>query len=200
MPDASPRTLRLFVACPMPEGVKIRLANIQDDLRRAGFTRLRFVRPEGIHITLKFLGSVETGRVEGITRALEGAIEPFELRLTLDKLSGFGGGRLRVVWVGLSGEIEQLAGLAERIEGALEPLGFPREHRPFAPHLTLVRVPEQAPDDERRRLGQHLEAYRFPLLPPMIVTEVHLMSSILGPGGSKYDKLVSFPVRAGNRA
>jgi 2'-5' RNA ligase len=200
MPGERPRVLRLFVACPMPEDIKRGLAAVQDDLRGAGFDRLRFVRPEGVHITLKFLGSVEAERVEAITAALQRVIQPFELKLALDQLGGFGGARLRVVWVGLAGDIERLAGLAGRVEGALGPLGFPGEGRPFAPHLTLARVPEQATADERRRLSRHIEAYRFPSLPPMIVTEVHLMSSILGPGGSNYERLVSFPARVSDQA
>lgn len=192
--------LRLFVACPMPDEAKRALSQVQEDLRRARFSELRFVRREAIHITLKFLGSVQAASVGDITRALESAIEPFELRLTLDRLGGFGGARLRVVWVGLGGDVEPLARLAGRVEGVLEPLGFPREGRPFAPHVTLSRVPEQTPAGERRRLSQFVQEYTFPLILPMILTEVHLMRSILRPGDNKYEKLVSFPARGGKQA
>jgi RNA 2',3'-cyclic 3'-phosphodiesterase len=206
MPDE--RTLRLFVACPLPDGVKRGLGQIQDDLRRAGFETLRYVRPEGIHITLKFLGSVDADRVDAIADALGRAVEPFELRLGLDRLGGFpstslragSGERLRVVWVGPTGDVAQLAALAERVEDALAPLGFPREGRPFAAHLTLARVPDQASPEERRRLAQSVQQYAFISLPPMILKEAHLMRSILGPGGSKYEQLVSFPGKGGRKA
>ncbi len=198
MPDE--RTLRLFVACPMPDEAKRGLTRIQDDLRRAGFGRLRFVRPEGIHITLKFLGRVDPRRVDAITAALSRTIEPFELRLSIDRLGGFGGAQLRVVWVGLAGDVERLSRLAERVEAALQPLSFAPEGRPFAPHVTLARMPEQAPADERRRLAGLVQQYTFPALPPMIVTEVHLMRSMLGPGGSKYQQLGSFPASGGLKA
>jgi 2'-5' RNA ligase len=206
MPGAAP--LRLFVACPISEDMKQGLASLQDGLRRQGAARLRWVPPEGIHITLKFLGAVESQRVAAIGEALASAIEPFELRLSVDSLGGFpstslragSGARLRVVWAGLAGDIEQLASLAGRVEAALQPLGFAGENRPFAPHITLARVPDETSSDDRRRIAGLVEAYRFPALPPMIVTEVLLIRSILGPDGGKYEHLVSFPTDRGKNA
>lgn len=200
MPAERERTLRLFVACPLPEDVKRGLASIQDDLGRQGAPRLRNVRPEGIHVTLKFLGSVQPDRVEAIRAALEHVVEPFELRLTVDQLGGFGGARMRVVWAGLAGDIEPLVALAARAEAALEPLGFAREKRPFAPHITLARVSDEASPEDRRRLAALVKAYKFPSLPPMILADVLLIHSILGPGGSKYEHLVSFPTDRGKNA
>ncbi|OGO50270.1 MAG: 2'-5' RNA ligase [Chloroflexi bacterium RBG_16_68_14] len=188
--------LRLFVACELPDDVRQALGRLQDDLRRLGASRLRWVRPEGIHVTLKFLGAVEASRVEKITSALAAAVEPFELRLRPAEVGGFGGARLRVVWVGLEGDIEALASLAKRVDRALRPLGFPREGRPFAAHLTLARVPDLVPSEERQQLAGLIERYRPPPLPSMILREVYLMRSILGPGGSVYQRLASFPREA----
>jgi 2'-5' RNA ligase len=198
MPGDTP--LRLFVACPISEDMRRGLASIQDGLRLQGAPRLRYVRPEGIHITLKFLGAVQPHRVDAISAALANAIDPFELRLTVDRVGGFGRERLRVVWAGLAGELEPFASLASRVEAALQPLGFVGEDRPFAPHITLGRVPDETSTDDRWRLAGLVEAYRFPALPPMIVTEVLLIHSILGPGGSKYEHLVSFPTDRGKNA
>jgi 2'-5' RNA ligase len=204
----SGRSLRLFVACALPGAVRDGLAAIQDEMRNAGFPRLRYVRPEGIHITLKFLGDVTPGRVGAVREALERAIEPFELRLVVDRLGGFpstspragSGGRLRVVWAGLSGDLESLAMLAGAVERALAPLGFPNEGRPFAPHLTLARVPDDAPAGLRGRLASWLDACKIPPLPSMIVRDVHLMQSFLGPGGSRYQTLASFPAAKASNA
>ena len=198
MPD---ETLRLFVACTVSDEVLRALTAVQDDLRRAGFDRLRYARPEGIHITLKFLGGVAGSRVDSIAAALVTAIRPFELSLAVQGLGGFGGGRMagRVIWAGVRGTDQghdasgPLNTLAELVEAALGPLGFPREDRPFRPHLTLARMPREMPPDERRRLDRFLQSYKFPVPPPMIVTEVLLMRSFLGPGGSTYEQLVSFP-------
>ena len=190
-----PPQLRLFVACELPDDVRQALAAVQDDLKRQGAGGLRWARPEGIHVTLKFLGGVDASRLEAITSALAAAVpEPFELRLSASGgLGGFGGARLRVVWVGLEGDVGPLAALAGRVEAALAPLGFPQERRPFAAHLTLARAPDQATGEERRRLAALLKRYRPPPLPSMILTEVSLMRSVLGPGGSVYHRLASFP-------
>ena len=185
--------LRLFVACELPDEVHRALGRLQDDLRRAGAGRLRWVRPESIHITLKFLGGVEESKGGAVTAALEAAIVPFELRLGLSKLGGFGGRQLRVVWVGLDGDLEGLSELAGRVEAALEPLAFPRERRPFAAHVTLARVPEQLPAELRRALPELLGQYRPPPLPSMMLREVALVRSVLGPGGSRYHRLAVFP-------
>ncbi len=192
-PAAGPQQLRLFVACELSDEVRRALAAVQDGLRRSTPVRLRWVRPEGIHITLKFLGEVEASRVEEIERALAAAVEPFEARVRPARLGGFGESRLRVVWVGLEGDVDRLVGLAARVDGALAALGFPRERRPFAAHLTLARVPDEASLEERRSLARLLEDHQVPQLEPMVLTEAHLIQSILGPGGSAYQRLATFP-------
>jgi 2'-5' RNA ligase len=199
MTSERPRTLRLFVACELPADVKDALAGIQRDLRRAGGDGLRFVRPEGVHVTLKFLGNVEEGRVDAIVRALAGAIEPFELEVRPAGLGGFGGSGLRVVWVGLQGDVAGLAALARRVEEALGPLGFAPEGRPFAAHLTLARVRDETPAAERRRLAGLIERHSPAPLPPMILREVRLMRSVPGPGGSVYQRVASVPGPAPGR-
>jgi len=201
MAEKQARLFRLFVACELSDDVRRALGNVQDDLRRAIPVRLRWVRPEGIHITLKFLGEVEAARVGEIESALGAAIDPFEARVRPAGLGGFpsaslrasGGSRLRVVWVGLAGDVECLARLAERVDGALAPLGFPSEARPFAAHLTLARVPDEASPEDRRRLAGLLEGHSLAELPSMILTEAHLIRSVLEPGGSAYQRLATFP-------
>lgn len=185
--------LRLFVACELPDEVRDALAGVQDDLRRMGAGPLRWVRPEGMHVTLKFLGAVDAERVPTIEDALAEAIAPFELKVRAASVGNFGGARLRVVWVGLQGDVDGLAALAGRVETALEPLGFPRERRPFAAHFTLARVPDRASPAERKRLSSLLQRYQPPALPSMTLREVSLMRSQLGPGGSVYTRLASFP-------
>lgn len=193
MAERPGESLRLFVAIDLPAEVRQALLRVQDDLRRAGADRLRWVRPEGVHLTLKFLGEVAAERVDAVEAALRSAIEPFELRLRLATLGGFGGVRLRVVWVGLEGDVEPLAALAEQIERALTPLGFPRERRPFAAHLTLARVPDATPRDERERLASLLRRTSPSPMPSMVATEVSLMRSVLGQGGAVYTRLAAFP-------
>jgi 2'-5' RNA ligase len=187
------KSLRLFVALELPEDVRRALGALQEQLRKAGTPKLRWVRPEGIHLTLKFLGNVEKHRVAGIEKALESAIEPFELELRAAEAGGFGGRRLRVIWVGLEGDLEGLGRLARLVDEGLGALGFERERRPFAAHLTLARVPDEASGDERAKLGALIEAFEMPPFPSMRLSEVSLMRSVLGPGGARYERLASFP-------
>ncbi len=187
--------LRLFVACELPPAVREALGDLQGSLRKAGASNLRWVRPEGIHLTLKFLGSVAPERVGGVQDALGKAVsEPFRWQVRLSKVGGFGGpARLRVVWVGLEGDLEPMNEMARRVELALKPLGFPSEGRPFAPHLTLARVRDEASVEERRRLHQLLQAFPFPSSPAFTLDSVSLMRSFLEPGGARYVCLARFP-------
>jgi 2'-5' RNA ligase len=197
-PEREP-SLRLFVACELPSDVRAALEAIQRELRARGGEKLRYVRPEGIHVTLKFLGEVPRSRVAPIQEALATAVPtPAGLRLRPAALGAFGGRqRLRVIWIGLEGDTQKLAELASRVEGALEGLGFPRERRPFAAHLTLARVRDSATPDERARLAQAVEGYALPDMPEFIVERVSLMQSTLGPGGAIYRRLAAFPPEAG---
>ncbi len=188
--------LRLFIACELPDEVLNALGQVQNDLERAGTEQLRWVRPEGIHLTLKFLGNVEAALVDDVIAALSTWIQPFSLRLRPDRLGGFGGRRLRVVWVGLDGQTQELSELAKTVERALEPLGFPAERRPFAPHLTLARVRDRASAAERERLSDLLESYTMLSLPEFSLSRAALIQSILGPGGATYRTISRFPSRS----
>jgi len=190
------RALRLFIACELPPAARDALGRAQDELRARGAGRLRWVRPEGIHLTLKFLGDVAAARRGAVESALAAAIvSPFALDLRLGSLGGFGGRqRLRVIWVGLEGDVDGLARQAALVEEALAPLGFPRERRPFAPHLTLARVPDDAGAQERSRLARLLEESPPPSSPSLTLTTVNLMQSFLQPGGARYQCLAVYPI------
>jgi 2'-5' RNA ligase len=186
--------LRLFVACELPAETRRALEEVQETLRGDPIARvLRWVSPEGIHLTLKFLGSVPADNIGSITDALAAAIEPLELHVRPARLGTFGGARTRVVWVGLGGDVDGLAALAGRVEGALEPLGFARERRPFTGHLTLARVRERVSVAEQREVAALIGRTGIPDLPPVALSEVSLIRSILGSGGSEYVRLATFP-------
>jgi 2'-5' RNA ligase len=188
-------SLRLFVACELPDEAREALAAVQRLLQERGAEGLRLVRPEGIHLTLKFLGEVPARRLEAVERVLARAVrEPFCFSVQMAKLGSFGGSTgLRVVWVGLEGEIEGLARLAARVDAALESLGFARERRPFAAHLTLARVKEGASPQDRSRLFELVRSLEVPPLPALTLDAVSLMRSTLEPGGARYQCLARFP-------
>jgi 2'-5' RNA ligase len=199
-----PRTLRLFVAIELPDETKRELTRTIERLRDAiGGDALRWVRPEGIHVTLKFLGAVEPERVEAIQTALRIGLRDVDaFTLRPEGAGSFGGRRnLRVVWVGVGGEVEALARAASAVEGALAPLGFPTEQRAFNAHLTLARIRDDAPASERERVHAALGAFRAPAFAAFHVEHVSLMRSTLGRGGAVYDAIGAFALRrtGGNR-
>jgi 2'-5' RNA ligase len=186
---------RLFVAVELPGAVRQALDHLQHELQRRALRGLRWVRPEGIHLTLKFLGETPRDKLDTIEEALTGStagIAPHEL--SLGRLGTFGSRNApRVLWVDLAGDVETLQRLQEQVERALVPLGFPRENRGFSAHLTLARV---GPESARDVAGPLAEATGSVSASPtrFEASEVALMMSKLGPGGAVYTQLKAFPL------
>jgi 2'-5' RNA ligase len=197
--QAPNETLRLFVAVELPgawlEALGTAQRTLADVLETPRTPRLRWVRPEGIHLTLKFLGNFPTVKLAELQGLLGEAVsEPPEVTLSLGEPGFFTGpgGLVRVLWVGLRGDMPGLEALASTIDTACSPMGVPGERRRFAPHLTLARVPDEtslSAQDVREAMG-HLETLKAP---PLTVSHVSLMRSHLGPGGSRYERIAAFP-------
>lgn len=201
MSDASAPTdpARLFIAAALPGDVLDALAQARPALtlgrERASLPKLRWVQRERLHLTLKFLGSTPLARIEAIDAALqETAAQTAPLGLRLQGWGLFGGRRPRVVWAGLAGlpgEIERLADCAARLDERLTRRDFAPERRPFRPHLTIARVPDRAPNDERLALRAAVEKLPAPAPAPWRVDELHLIRSHLG-ADAHYETLVSY--------
>lgn len=173
--------MRLFIALNLPEEVQQALWAAVAPLRDLGLP-VKWVRPEGIHLTLKFLGEVPEARegefVAALGRAAVGA------RALALALGGFGVfpdfRRPRVLWVGVAPD-PALELLQDRVEREFAPLGFPTEAQTFRPHLTLGRA---ARDFRSGGLEQSVGALRFD--ETVLVTSVDLMQSTLQSGGAVY--------------
>lgn len=190
--------IRAFIAIELPEAVKQELSSLQRRLGVEPATGIKWVAPEGIHLTLKFLGWVAPDRVETIKAALADSMagfEPFEL-----KLSGLGAfpnfRRMNVIWCGLSGDLARLAALQQSVEKFVSPLGFPTEKRAFSPHLTLARLRDEVTPETKLKLSEKLTRNKFEPNLPIPVESVHLMQSQLFPTGAAYTSLGSFPLRS----
>ena len=181
---------RLFIAVALPPAVRAELAALRAALEGAGVPRLRWVQPDGIHLTLKFLGDTPLRRRPEIEAAMEeaGAAGP-EHTLSLGGLGLFGGRRPRVLWAGLDGDVAAVIALAARLDAALAERGFEPERRPLTPHLTLARVPDRAGDEQRRALRRIVEACAAPAPLPLAVDALRLIQSDLTPGGARYRTL-----------
>jgi 2'-5' RNA ligase len=184
---------RLFVAVELPPGVREALAELQAPLRGHSLGSLRWVRPPGIHLTLKFLGETPSDRLPVVRQALaRSVVGAAPHRLSLGPLGTFGSRRgPQVLWVALEGDLEPLGLLQQRVEQELEGAGFDRERRAFAPHLTLARV---RPESARALAAPIAEALQLVQVPPveLEVRQVSLMRSTLQSGGAVYQQLEAF--------
>jgi len=186
-------TVRSFAAIELPGELRRELGELVDRLKAGGQTGVKWVDPQSIHLTLKFLGDVAVSRLEEIGAALEEAtLGVPRFRLTVGGLGVFPGrNRVRVAWVGVSGDMDVLERLQRRVDSALVRLGFAAESRGFTPHLTLARVRERVSPQERQRLGQFIEDAHFEAEHGIPVDAVHLMRSQLTSGGAIYSRLRS---------
>ena len=186
--------IRSFIAIELPEETRKALIGIQEHLKQSG-AGVRWVKPAGIHLTLKFLGSIHPEQVDDIAAAAAQAVrsEPV-LALLPTGLGCFPNQRNpRVIWLGLEGDVDRLNQIQARLENVLEPMGFAREGRPFHPHLTLGRV------KDRHRLQSLIDAMSTLELPEFNsfdADEIILYKSDLRPTGAIYTKLHRMPLAA----
>ena len=183
--------VRTFIAILLPDAAREVLSECIQQLSGSATPGVRWVDPEGIHLTLRFLGDIPAERVEDVLAAqgvAAGSHEPFSLQL-----SGLGmfpnSDRPRVLWAGVSGDMDALRLLQQGVETQLEGVGFPRDRRPFAPHLTLGRIRDRASSAERKHIAAVTESAALGHAEPWVVEESHLIRSTLTPQGAIYTSL-----------
>jgi 2'-5' RNA ligase len=182
--------VRLFVALEIPSAVRENLTAFLDSLR--GISKEpRWVRPENLHVTLKFLGEVEEAKVGAIRNTLEEMRCEQGVKLNFRGLGFFPNGkRPRVFWAGIEASAN-LKILAADIDGAMDKLGIPRDQRSFSPHLTLARFERPGLSETlRKAIAANMERDFGSLR----TNEFHLIQSKLKPSGAKYTTLASFPL------
>ena len=188
---------RLFAAIELPPDVRRQLADLISQLGEAlPRGSVRWVRADGIHLTLKFYGEVATEVVPPLSAALAqaaaGTLPP--LVLELRELGAFPSpARPRVIWAGVTGELEKLQSLQRAVERASAALGFEPEARGFTPHLTLGRVSEAWRPDDRMQLANVFGRLGPGLRGAMAADSLSLMRSELGRGGAVYTRVAAAP-------
>lgn len=195
--------MRIFIGIELSSEIRDRIARFLEGVQ--GFApEARWVHPESLHITLKFIGEQTPEQVEAITGTLR-RIESsaFEIRCT--KYGFFPTAKApRVFWIGIQAG-PQLATLAEGVDIATAKLGIPREDRAYSPHLTLARAGGRSGSPKWRKgdgpntsfavLEKRLSAMGELDFGTMTATEFILYQSQLSPKGSKYTKLQRFPLQ-----
>ena len=185
---------RSFIAVELSTEIAEGVRRIQAGLRERT-TGVSWVRPEGIHLTLKFLGEVDPDRIEGIASTAEECIKgigPFTIGIR--GCGGFPNPRNpRVIWIGVDDPGGELKELQARVEQGMEEMGFTREGRGYTPHLTIGRLRSGKGKGE---VAQALEATKECDLGTMAVREICLFRSQLKPTGAEYTKLKVIPLSA----
>jgi 2'-5' RNA ligase len=185
--------VRLFVALEIPSAVRDNLAALINDLRAADASssksKARWVRPENLHVTLKFIGNVDAGKLDAIRAALADICSSRVVELRFRGLGFFPNEkRPRVLWAGIDAS-PNLRPLADEIDARLEKLGIPRETREFSPHLTLARFDPPGVSEKLRAAVQENAAREFGVVR---TGEFHLFESKTRPTGAEYTRLSSF--------
>ncbi len=181
--------MRLFVALDIPDTLRRALRELMARLK-AECSDARWVRPEGIHITLKFLGETDEAKLDSIKLALAPVHCDRAVELDFRGIGFFPNEfHPRVIWCGVEAS-SNLTLLAADVDRALQPLGFPAESRAFTPHLTLARFDSHKGLDTLVRTTNNLKSYDFGSARQ---SEFYLYRSFLKPGGAEYTRLATFP-------
>ncbi|MBU0698426.1 MAG: RNA 2',3'-cyclic phosphodiesterase [Proteobacteria bacterium] len=181
-------TIRTFIAIELPENIIDSIQRVQEGMRSYGFN-VRWVRPQNVHLTLKFLGDINAAETEKVGRAIFESTKGFApLVLAAKGLGTFPSiKRSRVIWIGVAGQFNELIGLQKTLDEKLAAIGFTEEKRAFKGHLTLGRAkgsidPKQLLEAMKEFAGFETE--------PFVANKVVLFKSELRPAGAVYSKLM----------
>ena len=180
-------TIRAFVAIELPDHVAASIRQVQEGLKSHGF-KMRWVRPERIHLTLKFLGEIDPADLQRAREAMGETAARFDpLPLGARGIGVFPGiKRPRVLWVGMSGRTDRLDKLQSELDKRLGAKGFLPEKRPFRGHMTLSRVKGRI---DHEKLGRALQRFGAFESDPFVADSMVLFKSELKPAGPVYTRL-----------
>ncbi len=188
---SSDNTIRTFLAIEIPKEILEQFERVQYRLGRSMTGVIRWAKPGSIHLTLKFFGNITDRDIRNITDALQTrapALGPVPVAIgTLGVFPNLS--RPRVLWVGVTEGVKELAALQAQVETALEAEGFTREERPFRPHLTLGRMKA---DRQIDGLDKAVEDHKGFAAGKFTATEMILFRSDLKPTGPVYTPLATF--------
>ncbi|MFO8083491.1 MAG: RNA 2',3'-cyclic phosphodiesterase [Desulfobacterales bacterium] len=181
------QTIRTFIAIPLPKIFISWILEVQEQLKSYRFP-VRWVKPENIHLTLKFLGNIPIKSIDSIAMTMDDTFCGCPPMTLFAKGLGVFPGikKPRVIWLGLSGDIKALSGLQANLESNLEKIGFLKENRQFKSHLTLGRIKGHI---EPKNLFDALRSFSEFTSEPFDTKELILYKSELKPSGASYIKL-----------
>jgi 2'-5' RNA ligase len=187
----SEKNIRAFLAIEPPEDILQKISGLQEKLKREISGRISWTRPQGQHLTLKFFGDISTDDVKNICSAVQNrVVSGKSLNLKVEKLGVFPDARRpRVIWCGVTGNMEKLSVLQKQLDSDFADIGFPAEERPFQAHLTLARIKDS---HGLTGINEALTKYSAFAAGEFFCTELILFQSKLSPQGAIYTKLAEF--------
>ena len=197
MTEPNEKTHRLYVACELPEEVRRTMGGLVESLRAQSDGAVRWVNPQSMHVSLKFLGDVPERQIPAVKMALqEAVVRHSAFFLELSNIGSFGGREgIRLMWAAVAGDVLRLEALARDVNRALAVVGFQPETRPFRPHLTLGRVRNDVPTRQRAEIEVAVGKTKIPVC-EWRTAEISLIRSRLQPDGARQDIVATFPLRA----
>jgi RNA 2',3'-cyclic 3'-phosphodiesterase len=175
--------MRTFIAVELPDDIRERIGTYIEAIE-AGISGVKWVAPENLHLTIKFLGEIEPADVERLSHCVEQVAK--ECRSFTMGLSGIGffptEKHPKVIWIGADGGEDALLDLYQEMERCLEDIGYDREAKTFSPHLTIGRVKR----DKKITIPGNLTDFEQV---SFRVETIAIMKSTLTPEGPIYEKL-----------
>src|SRR4030066_1478927 len=185
------KNIRAFLAIEPPGDILQAVSGLQEKLKHEITGKISWTRPQGNHITLKFFGNIDKDDIKNICAVVEKQVASVPpLSLTIEKMGVFPDARRpRILWLGATGDVEELTALQIRMESDFEGIGFERENRPFRAHLTLgrIKIPQ-----ETTGISESLSKYCNCTIGEFSCRELVLFQSKLTPQGAVYTKLKKF--------
>ena len=180
-------TIRAFIAINFNPKIQRSIGRMQDHLRKTNCD-IKWVRPENIHITLKFLGNVETKQVDAIKRMLANHYRSTKpLKVELAQLGTFPNiNRPRILWIGLKDNKQRLSQTAISLQKALTKIGLEGDQKAFSPHITIGRIRSFK---NTNLLSESISKYQVPKGLTQVITKIILYKSILTSQGPNYEPL-----------
>jgi len=188
--------MRVFIAIDIDEAIRKALARLQDELQgKVDFKKsdVKWVNPENIHLTLKFLGEIEDEQVVDICNVTGDVVSRHgNFELDIESVGHFGGRSARVLWVGTGQNCEKLLQLQQDLERQLELAGWPRETRKFSGHLTVCRIRNTRAGFKLAQLAKEYENFKLGTMP---ADSVSVYQSQLTPKGPIYTVLGKYELQ-----
>lgn len=188
--------IRSFLAFELPQDLKTTVTRVSEEIRKSSLD-VRWVRPEFIHLTVIFMGGVQSEQISSMGDSI-GAVcaNHASFSIFLKPMGCFPNSRNpRVIWLGIDGDLDRMSGFRDDLQRVLSPFGIKEEERAFRPHLTLGRF--KKPGKRQSELEQMIARYSDLSSPICTLEELVFFRSDLKPGGAVYTKMLSWPLSGG---